>query len=265
MKFKVGDKVKCMASNSYLEYGKVYEVSNAFSGACDDYVNLVSEGDREWSTSRFDLVKEEVSMQQFKVGDIVRVTGSEDDNHKKWNGAEGFNNTWACAMDNFIGKVCKVTSITTYGITLTGCGDYRFPPQALELYTEEMKIQKDKKYRVVGTHEPVRIICTDNASKLQCVALYTDHRGEEGLLLVSDDGLNCWGDKVIEEVPDIDWSEITVNTPIWIGADYQPRHFAEFKNNFVYYYTDGRSSHTSNGMVAVSKSFAALTNPNEKA
>ena len=78
MKFKVGDKVKCMVSNIYLEYGKVYEVSNAFSGACDDYVNLVSEDDRGWSTSRFELVKEEVSMHKFKVGDVVKVTGSED-------------------------------------------------------------------------------------------------------------------------------------------------------------------------------------------
>lgn len=78
MKFKVGDKVKCVASNSSLEYGKVYEISNAFSGACDDYVNLVSEGDRGWSTSRFDLVKEEASVHKFKVGDVVKVTGSED-------------------------------------------------------------------------------------------------------------------------------------------------------------------------------------------
>lgn len=78
MKFKVGDKVKCMASNIYLEHGKVYEVSNAFSGACDDYVNLVNEGDSGWSTSRFDLVKEDVSMHKFKVGDVVKVTGSDD-------------------------------------------------------------------------------------------------------------------------------------------------------------------------------------------
>ena len=207
---------------------------------------------------------------KYKVGDVVKVTGSEDDNHKKWNGAEGFNNTCARLMDNFIGKVCKVTSIAAYGIALTGCDEYRFPPQALELYTEEVKIQKDKKYRVVGTHEPVRIICTDRndhkASKLQCVALYTDHRGDEGLLLVSDDGLNCWGDKVIEEAPEVDWSQIPNNTPIWIGdlnGEYDPRHFAEFKNDYVYFYGAGRSSHTSNGVSAVDKSFAALTNPNE--
>ena len=78
MKFKVGDRVKCVASNSSLEYGKVYEVSNAFSGACDGYVNLVNEGASGWSTSRFELVKEEVSMYKFKVGDVVKVTGSED-------------------------------------------------------------------------------------------------------------------------------------------------------------------------------------------
>lgn len=271
MKFKVGDKVKCMdASNSSLEYGKVYEVSNAFSGACDGYVNLVNEGASGWSTSRFELVKEEVSMHKFKVGDVVKIVGAVDDNHEKWNGAEGFNNTWACAMDNFIGKVCKVTSITTYGITLTGCGDYRFPPQALELYTEEMKIQKDKKYRVVGTHEPVRIICTDKASKLQCVALYTDHRGDEGLLLVSDDGLNCWGVKFIEEVPESDWSKVEVDAPLWIKISsdsrvYSRRHFAEFKYGYVYFYADGLTSHTGSLVLSVVKENASLTDPNEKA
>lgn len=265
MKFKVGDKVKCMdASNSYLEYGNVYEVSNAFSGACDDYVNLVNVAASGWSTRRFELVKDEVSMHKFKVGDVVKIVGAVDGKHKKLDNTDGFNNNWVKLMDKFIGEVCTVMGITKNGI-LTDCSDYQFPPQALELYTEEMKIQKDKKYRVVGTHEPVRIICTDKASKLQCVALYTDHRGEESLLLVSDGGLDCWGVKFIEEVPEIDWSKVVIDTPIWIGADYQPRHFAEFKNNFVYYYTDGRSSHTSNGMVAVSKSFAALTNPNEKA
>lgn len=57
MKFKVGDKVKCMdVRNTNLEYGKIYEISDAFSGPCDYYVNLVSEGDSAWSTSRFDLV-----------------------------------------------------------------------------------------------------------------------------------------------------------------------------------------------------------------
>ena len=266
MKFKVGDKVKCMASNSSLEYGKVYEVSNAFSGACDDYVNLVNEGDSGWSTSRFDLVKEEGSMHKFKVGDVVNIVGAVDDNHRKWNGAEGFNNTWACAMDNFIGKVCKVTSITTYGITLTGCGDYRFPPQALELYTEEMKIQKDKKYRTVEGKHPVRIVYADALGARRYVIL-CEISGTEWIAQVNEYGeyLGC---RVIEEVPEVDWSQITVNTPIWIGnlnGEYEPRHFAEFKNDSVYFYGAGRSSHTSIGVTGVFKSSAALTKPNEKA
>ena len=202
---------------------------------------------------------------KFKVGDAVKVVGNPYGNNSKWDNTKSFCDVWVQTMDRFVGKVDVISGITDEGVFLESIDTYKFPPQALEIYTEEMKIQKDKKYRVVGTHEPVRIICTDKASKLQCVALYTDYRGEECLLLVSDGGLDCWGVKFIEEVPEIDWSKVVIDTPIWIGADYQPRHFAEFKNNFVYYYTDGRSSHTSNGMVAVSKSFAALTNPNEKA
>ncbi len=267
MKFKVGDKVKCIdAKNGYLEYGKVYEISNAFSGTCDGYVNLVNEGASGWSTSRFELVKEEVSMHKFKVGDVVTIVGAVDDNHKKWNGAEGFNNTWACVMDNFIGKVCKVTSITAYGIALTGCGDYRFPPQVLELYTEKMKIQKDKKYQTVVGNYPAWVVCTDRIGEQSCIVLYRALNVE--VIYLNEYGENCCGFKTIEEVPEVDWSEITVNTPIWIGnldGEYDPRHFAEFKNDSVYFYGAGRSSHTSNGVCAVSKSFAALTNPNEKA
>ena len=266
MKYKVGDKVKCMdASNSYLEYGKVYEVSNAFAGPRDYYVNLdlVNDGDSGWSTSRFERVKDEDSMHQFKVGDVVKIVGAVDGKHKKWNYTEGFNDIWLNFMDKFIGKVCTVKGITKTGIDLTECNDYRFPPQALELYTEKMKIQKDKKYRTVVGNYPAWVVCTDRIGEQSCIVLYRALNVEA--LYLNEYGENCCGFKTIEEVPETDWSKVKVDTPIWIGADYQPRHFAEFKNNFVYYYTDGRSSHTSNGMVAVSKSFAALTNPNEKA
>ncbi len=264
MKFKVGDRVKCIdASNSYLEYGKVYEVL----GTSNDCQCIQVTGDCHvvWSTSRFELVKEEVSMHKFKVGDVVKITGSEDDNHKKWNNTDGFNNIWVNFMDKFIGKVCTVKGITKTGIDLTECNDYRFPPQALELYTEEMKIQKDKKYCTVEGKHPVRIVYADVIGARRYVIL-CEISGKEWIAQVNEYGeyLGC---RVIEEVPEVDWSEITVNTPIWIGnlnGEYDPRHFAEFKNDSVYFYGAGRSSHTSNGVCAVSKSFAALTNPNEK-
>lgn len=264
MKYKAGDLVRCV-DNEYYEHqltqGKTYKVIDC----TDRWVYIDHRMTGGWNPNRFELVKEGVSMHKFKVGDVAKIVGAEDGNLSKWDDTEGFSNTWIPDMDYNIGQTARIIEIDEIGIRLDTHEHFRYPPQALEIYTEEMKIQKDKKYRVVGTHEPVRIICTDKASKLQCVALYTDHRGEEGLLLVSDSGLNCWGVTFIEEVPEIDWSKVVIDTPIWIGADYQPRHFAEFKNNFVYYYTDGRSSHTSNGMVAASKSFAALTNPNEKA
>lgn len=262
MKYKAGDLVRCV-DNKHHEYqlteGKTYKVLDCTYG----WIYIDGSMIGALNPNRFELVKEEVSMHKLKAGDDVKVTGSEDDNHRKWNGAEDFINTWECGMDKFIGKVCKVTSITEYGIALTGCGGYRFPPQALELYTEEMKIQKDKKYRTVEGKHPVRIVYAD----ARRYVILCEISGTEWIAQVNEYGeyLGC---RAIEEVPEVDWSEITANTPIWIGnldGEYDPRHFAEFKNDSVYFYGAGRSSHTSNGVCAVSKSFAALTNPNEKA
>lgn len=203
----------------------------------------------------------------FKVGDVVKIIGSENGSHNKWNGTWGFNNTWACVMDSFIGKVCKVTDVTEFGIDLTGCNNYRFPPQALELYTEKVKIQKDKKYRTVEGKHPARVVCTDKIGDHPCIVLYRTFNVESTVCL-NEYGENYVGIKIIEEVPEIDWSAVKVDTPIWICnqiEEYEPRHFAEYKNDSVYFYGNGRSSHTSNGVTAVFKDHASLTKPHEKA
>lgn len=205
-------------------------------------------------------------MHKFKVGDVVKIVGAEDGNHSKWDDTDEFKNSWPHTMDQFIGKAREIMDVTKFGVVLADCDGYRFPPQALELYTEKVKIQKDKKYRTVEGKHPVGIVYTEALGARRYVIL-CEIAGTEWVAQVNEYGeyLGC---RVIEEVPESDWSKVEVDAPIWIGnlnGEYEPRHFAEFKNNFVYYYTDGRSSHTSNGMVAASKNSAALTKPSEKA
>ena len=194
---------------------------------------------------------------KFKVGDVVKIIGSENGSHSKWNGTRGFNNTWACVMDSFIGKVCKVTDVTEFGIDLTGCNNYRFPPQALELYTEKVKIQKDKKYRTVKGKHPARVVCMDALGGDKCVVLY-EISGTEWTVKVNEYG-EYWDCKIIEEVPEVDWSKVAIDTPIWVTFLEVPVHFAEFEQGVVRYFKDGRTSHTENDKLSVPPECAKLT------
>ena len=205
---------------------------------------------------------------KFKVGDVVKIVGAKDGNHSKWDDTEGFKNSWPHTMDQFIGKASEIMDVTKFGVVLADCDGYRFPPQALELYAEKLKIQKDKKYRTVDGNDPVRIVCTDRKSELSCIVLCLTETGTEVLIALDSKGNDWFGNQYIEEVPEADWSKVKVDTPIWICnqiEEYEPRHFAEYKNDSVYFYGNGRSSHTSKGVTAVFKEHASLTNPNEKA
>lgn len=207
-------------------------------------------------------------MSEFKVGDVVKIVGAADGQHKKWNDTEGFHNVWIDAMTGYIGGVCEIEDITLDGVTLAGCGGYKFPPQALELCTEKTKISKDKKYRTVDMHYPVRIICKDRKDSLPWVGLYTTYSGVEGVFFVKPDGTDLLGEKLIEEVPDVDWSKVKIDTPIWVkfpGKEYNPRHFAFDQHDHVAFYADGCTSHTGELVFTVSKNEALLSKPNEKA
>ena len=55
-----------------------------------------------------------------------------------------------------------------------------------------------------------------------------------------------------EEV--IDWSKVEVDTPIWVkwsDGTYRPRHFAKYENGQVYYWTHGKTKHTTSCCVYV--------------
>jgi len=109
-----------------------------------------------------------------------------------------------------------------------------------------LKIDMQKKYRMVGTHEPVRVICTDRADpKIPCVGLYL--KGEfEGVVCFSKGGRNQYNTPVVEEVPAVDWSKVPVDTPIWVkyAGDVLKRHFNKFDGKYVYFYPDGTTSFT---------------------
>lgn len=52
---------------------------------------------------------------------------------------------------------------------------------------------------------------------------------------------------IAEELSIVDWSEVTVDTPIIVTTPYGDdvnMHFAKLKNGFIYYYSGGRTSWT---------------------
>lgn len=52
---------------------------------------------------------------------------------------------------------------------------------------------------------------------------------------------------IAEELGVVDWSEVSVDTPIIVTTSYGDdinMHFAKFENGFIYYYSGGRTSWT---------------------
>lgn len=71
------------------------------------------------------------------------------------------------------------------------------------------------------------------------------------------DGFNCyqtiskWADEEYIE-QEVDWSKVPVDTPILVRDNnmtkWMTRYFAKYKNNIIYAWDDGRTSHTTNSM-----------------
>lgn len=112
---------------------------------------------------------------------------------------------------------------------------------------KQMKVEIGKKYRMVGTHEPVRIICVDRLDpEVPCIALYKSGK-DEGVLYLNTEGKDCFGGwQIIEEVPAVDWSKVKVDTPIYVkyAGDILKRHFNKFDGEHVYFYPFGTTSFT---------------------
>lgn len=114
-----------------------------------------------------------------------------------------------------------------------------------------MKIDMNKKYRRVGTHEPVRVICVDAKGIYNVVSLQ-NNRGVEFCIMTDING-KCLGSQIIEEVPAVDWSKVEVDTLIWVNK--VPRYFAEYGDNgLVFFFADGTTSKTNNNLVGYVRS-----------
>lgn len=116
---------------------------------------------------------------------------------------------------------------------------------------ETMKLEVGGKYRMVGTHEPVRVICTDRVSsdvakEFTCVSLVHCNKGFEYVSITTVEGKDLLGETLFEEVPEVDWSNIPVDTPIWIKMEgsIQKRHFHKFEECRVHYWPNGTTSFT---------------------
>lgn len=115
------------------------------------------------------------------------------------------------------------------------------------------KIDPSKKYRKVNSHEPVRIICTDRVTynnQFPVVALIAGADGREDFWALDDVGVSASGNKIIEEIPQTDWSKVQFDTLIWVGNT--PRYFHAYsaQDGFVCFYKDGTTSVTNTSGIA---------------
>ena len=118
---------------------------------------------------------------------------------------------------------------------------------------QKMKIEMNKKYRRVGTHEPVRVICIDRKvdnNSLPCVGLCLIKPNVEAMVYFDHCGVDQYGKKSIEEVPAVDWSKVKVDTPMWVKFEggtefYHKRHFNKFEGCRVHFWPHGCTSFTS--------------------
>lgn len=171
-------------------------------------------------------------MSKFKIGDVVVPTTEE--------GKKEFNGT------SLVVSECNKCFVRFNNEPAM------WNPDAFELSKEEtMKLELGGKYRKVGTHEPVRIICTDRVSsdvakEFTCVSLVRTKEDFEYMSVTTAEGKDLLGETLFEEVPEVDWSKIPVDTPIWIvdGKNVHKRHFNKFENNYVHHWPDGKTSFT---------------------
>lgn len=190
-------------------------------------------------------------MSKFKVGDWVKKE------------------TW-----DYFYEVVAVRPNKIQVIVISGIAWYDLTEHVFIKKEETMKLELGGKYRKVGTHEPVRVICTDRVSsdvskEFTCVSLVRTKEDFEYMSVTTAEGKDLLGEILFEKVPEIDWSNVPIDTPIWVGKE--PRHFAGFSSHTeeVFYYSSGTTSHTSRNMrygfspqFSTHKSNCSLENPN---
>lgn len=71
---------------------------------------------------------------------------------------------------------------------------------------------------------------------------------------------------IADELKIVDWDNILVDTPIIVeemDGIYKKRHFAYYKDGYVYYYAYGNSSWTYQSIDHISSKYVALANTND--
>ena len=169
--------------------------------------------------------------QEIKVGDWVKISYWKD-----------FFEVIDVTEDEITLKTGNAQSYSSY---------YKHENWIIKEKDKPLKIEMNKKYRRVGTHEPVRVICVDRKvddDSLPCVGLWLTKPNVEAMVYFDHSGVNEYGQKSIEEVPQTDWSKVQVDTLIWVGNI--PRHFASYDGEWVYYFEGGTTSQTAAEMKA---------------
>lgn len=171
-------------------------------------------------------------MSNFKVGDWVT--------HKNWDKFYEVIKISACSLCLRLTYEKSESTDVWYNITL-----------GFIKKEETIKLEVGGKYRKVGTHEPVRVICTDRissdvAKEFTCVSLVYCNKGFEYVSITTVEGKNPTGEVLFEEVPEVDWSNVPVDAPLWIKMEgsIQKRHFHKFEEGRVHYWPNGTTSFT---------------------
>ena len=171
--------------------------------------------------------------QEIKVGDWVKISYWKD-----------FFEVIDVTEDEIILKTGNAQYYSSYY-------KYKYENWIIKEKDKPVKIEMNKKYRRVGTHEPVRVICVDRKvddDSLPCVGLWLTKPNVEAMVYFDHSGVDQYGQKSIEEVPQTDWSKVQVDTLIWVGNI--PRHFASYDGEWVYYFEGGTTSQTAAEMKA---------------
>lgn len=175
---------------------------------------------RGLTVSRFELVQS--SDNPFKVGDKVMLKG------------------WEKFYEIFEIKGDKIK-------IKSSSGEYYWYSTSIHNFEKEstMKFDPSKKYRMVDTHVPVRIICTDKKDPATpYIGLRAADPDYEVVMYLYEN------DSRIEEVPHVDWSKVEVDTLVWAGT--LPRYFQGYcrKEAKVYFWRDGTTSVTNGNGVS---------------
>lgn len=114
-----------------------------------------------------------------------------------------------------------------------------------------------------------RVLATDLAHPqlVNMVALLQAGENNERTMRCTKDLFSPFAEIQLEPIPDVDWTQVEVDTPIWVRTTERDiwvrRHFAKFDptTNTVYAWNNGYTSHTGEWHGSSRWNYATLTDP----